>query len=200
LHILSEPNQTIIEVSYNRMTEQNFTTEELNNETWLPVAGYEGLYSVSNLGRIRGERIIRAYKTPRILKQQLNKIKGYLQVGLSRNNKGRTCTVHPLVATAFLGNPPSSKHEVNHKDACKTNNRVENLEWCLHIDNIRHKKVMNTELYGDARAWAKLKNTDIPIIRQLLNSGKSHTKIAKIFGVSATTIGHIYRGKKWVNF
>ena len=100
-------------------------------EVWKYVAGYEGLYQVSNkgnvyrvyrtraLGRKRGGRMLKPGYTSR----------GYLQVNLYKNGKPKSRTVHRLVAETFLPNP-NGLPQVNHRDEVKDNNNVENLEWC----------------------------------------------------------------------
>ena len=100
-------------------------------EIWKDIPGYEGMYQVSNLGRVkslgRASEIGRNLKT-KILKQTAED-KGYMKVGLRKNNKIRTVRVHRLVAEAFVGNPQGLP-EVNHKDENKANNTYTNLEWC----------------------------------------------------------------------
>lgn len=91
------------------------------NEIWKSI---DDRYSVSNLGRVKSnyankERILKPYKNRR----------GYLMVDLRYQNTRKTMQVHRLVAIAFIPNPDNLP-EVNHKDEDKTNNRVENLEWC----------------------------------------------------------------------
>lgn len=104
-------------------------------EIWKDIENYEGLYQVSNLGRIRSvDRVIKnnnnIYHNLKgcILKQQYQN-NGYLCVTLWKNNKKKLCTVHRLVANAFVKNPFDLPC-VNHKDENKTNNIVENLEFC----------------------------------------------------------------------
>ena len=100
-------------------------------EEWKAIAGYEGLYEVSNLGRIKSLSRIdsRGYKrNEKILK--LNKDSGgYLKVSLYKNGKPKQYNVHRLVAIAFIPNPDNLP-EVNHKDENRINNYVDNLEWC----------------------------------------------------------------------
>lgn len=93
-------------------------------EIWKDIIGYEGLYQVSDLGRVKSfyngdERVLLVNKDN----------KGYLKVGLWKDSKMKTCKVHRLVAQAFLPNPDGLPC-VNHKDECKTNNIVSNLEYC----------------------------------------------------------------------
>jgi hypothetical protein len=92
-------------------------------EIWRDIKGYEGLYQISNLGRVKSLY----FKKELILKPSINS-KGYCSIVLYNNSK-RTVTVHSLVAKTFLDNP-NNLPMVNHKDEIKTNNKVDNLEWC----------------------------------------------------------------------
>ena len=104
-------------------------------EIWRDIKGYEGKYMVSNLGRVKSliykrtgkEEILKAYDNGH----------GYLFVILCKDGKDKTCRVNRLVAQAFLENPDNLP-EVNHKDEDKTNNCVENLEWCSKLYNINY--------------------------------------------------------------
>lgn len=112
-------------------------TEGENNriEIWKDYKDYEGLYQASNLGRMRSLDTYRKGRNGsirfckgRILKPGTDK-DGYLQVCLCKNNKQKTYKVHRLVAETFIPNPDNLPY-INHRDECKTNNNVENLEWC----------------------------------------------------------------------
>lgn len=96
-------------------------------EKWKPIDGYEGLYEVSNLGRVKSLNYDHTGKE-RIMKP--NKLKkGYLQVQLWRDGKYKMFLVHRLVATAFIPNPNNYPY-INHKNETPLNNCAENLEWC----------------------------------------------------------------------
>lgn len=180
-----------------QMANSNFTTEELNNEIWLPVVGYEGVYSVSNLGRVRREGGTYGARKSRILRQPRNRY-GYPQAGLSRNCRTSTKTVHRLVALAFLGKPPSpEKNNVNHLDHDRTNNRLENLEWCSPKENTQHCLKAGRHIRGMRQKDAKLIDDDIPIIRYLLERGCVLEDIARCFSVSVTGIHRIKTGQLW---
>lgn len=99
------------------------------NEIWKDIDGYEGLYQVSNLGRVKSS------KHDIILKTYSNR--GYHQVQLSKNNIKSNKTIHRLVAQAFIPNP-DNKPQVNHIDEDKTNNKVSNLEWVTAKENSNH--------------------------------------------------------------
>lgn len=119
-----------------------------DNEIWKDIViekngvvyDYEGLYQVSNLGRVRSlDRIDNnGYRRKgKIIKCRLHK-SGYMCVGLRKNGeKQQSFSIHRLVATAFIPNP-NNLPVVNHRDECKTNNYVKNLEWCTHKYNTNY--------------------------------------------------------------
>lgn len=116
-------------------------------EIWKEIIGWEGKYSVSNLGRVmsikNGNKILSAQST-----------RWYPQVRLRRPNK--QAKVHRLVADAFLPNPLNKKC-VNHKDGNKHNNNADNLEWCSHSENTKHAYDMGILKFNPAnmkgRRW-----------------------------------------------
>lgn len=103
-------------------------------EIWKDIKGYEGIYQVSNLGKVKSLNYKRG-KHEKEIKQVLNS-RGYLEVGLF-NGKVKTHRVHRLVAQTFIPNP-ENKDEVNHIDGNKKNNTVNNLEWNTSKENIHH--------------------------------------------------------------
>lgn len=114
-------------------------------EIWKDIEGYEGLYQVSNLGRIRGIDRYVGFKNGKKrlwkgkIKTQTVTGKGYLKVRLcDRTTKDKTDEVQRIVARAFIPNP-DNKPQVNHIDGDKKNNRVENLEWVTAQENDIHK-------------------------------------------------------------
>ena len=99
---------------------------KLQQEEWKPIMGYEGLYEISSLGRVRS--LPRQGTKGGIIRPSLSS-SGYLQTHLTKNGKEKTFQVHRLVAIHFIENE-NNLPEVNHKDEDKTNNCVWNLEFC----------------------------------------------------------------------
>lgn len=131
-------------------------------EVWKEVKGYEELYEVSNLGRVKSlDKILhnqytKYFKKGRILKN--NKIgAGYLSVGLSKNGV-KNFYIHRLVAEAFIENF-DNKPQVNHINGIKTDNNVDNLEWCTRKENHRHAYENN--LLTGAFPSRKIKGTNL---------------------------------------
>lgn len=112
-------------------------------EIWKDVKGYEGIYQVSNIGRVKSlsRKFYRCDGISYIVKEKYLTIRkdsfGYSIVKLSKNNKGSYKRVHRLVAESFIENP-NNLSEVNHIDCVRDNNVVENLEWISHLDNVRY--------------------------------------------------------------
>jgi len=114
------------------------------NEIWKDIEDYEGLYKISNLGRVKTlgrQRVKEGIKKTEICK-------GYERLILSKNKKQKHYFIHRLVAKAFIPNPNNLKI-INHKDENKLNNNVENLEWCTQRYNLcygdRRQKVIDKE-------------------------------------------------------
>ena len=116
-------------------------------EEWKSIPGYEGLYEVSSYGRVKSLEIsyirkngIMYHKPEIILSPKTNGI-GYFIVCLYKNKTHKYCLIHRLVALTFLPNPDNLPC-VNHKDEDKSNNRVDNLEWCTEKYNSNYKGVL----------------------------------------------------------
>lgn len=107
-------------------------------EVWKPVVGFEGLYEVSNLGNVASlfDNYQRRRAIPLMLRQSTD-AGGYLYVNVYKNKIAKKIKVHRLVAQAFIPNPENKKC-VNHFNAIRTDNRVENLEWVTHKENVHH--------------------------------------------------------------
>lgn len=102
-------------------------------EFWKDIAGFEGLYQVSNVGQVK------SVKSGKILKPNSNNTGGYLKVALSKNGKVKRFYVHQLVAEAFLPNEDELP-QIDHISGDKTDNRVANLQWISQVENLRKKE------------------------------------------------------------
>lgn len=134
-------------------------------EEWKPVVGYEDLFEISNIGRLKSKR----YKKEKILSQNLTK-KGYYTHATKINGNNICFKIHRLVAEAFLP-PPSiellewaklTKNKVvlvNHIDGCKCNNNYTNLEWCNTRENAKHAINAGLVNLDNVRRAAKLQRT-----------------------------------------
>lgn len=174
-------------------------------EEWRPVVGYEGLYEVSSLGRIRSlDRVQQMPETHyrpahirrragQILKPHIN-IWGYPQVNIQKGGVRQTVRVHTLVCLAFHG-PRSEELECAHKDGDRTNNRADNLRWATRADNRADQILHGTRAAGEKNGMSKLSFEDVRRIRA--DKISSHTALATQLGVSISTISVIRNGKAW---
>lgn len=165
-------------------------------EVWKDIKGYEGYYQISNLGNVKScNRQIKRLNHLKNLKEKLKKSTldkgtGYYCVVLSKNNKRNKCYIHRLVAEAFIPNPDNLPF-VNHKDETRTNNRIENLEWCTPLYN-------NT--YGTL--LKRLKNLKGKIIYQydleghFIKKWESSMEISRTLKLSQSNIIKCCKGKR----
>ena len=136
----------------------------MDKEIWKDIVGYEGLYAVSNKGRVKSLGNDKSRREKILI---LHKDKtGYLQVHLCRNGKPKWYTVHRLVLMTFAPCDNMKSLQVNHIDEDKTNNHLSNLEWCTCEENINHGT-------RTLRAAEKMTNGKTSIaIAQLTKEGK----------------------------
>lgn len=172
---------------------------------WRDIEGWP--YLVSEDGQIkRGGNPGPGIKVGVVLRQAVNKRTHYAHVTLWDRSRSLTVSIHPIVARAFIGPPPTPAHEVSHRDGNKLNNRWTNLEWLTRQGNVAHadslglRRLDNFVLKGEKNRQAKLRNKDIPSIRRSLKSGVRVSAIAKQYGVSSSAITLIERGITWRDF
>lgn len=156
---------------------KDFTETELANEQWRDIDGYDGMYQVSDLGRVRS----RKSGEWKVLKAQKCKC-GYLRVNLYRDGKLKHLLVHRLVADAFIPNTDSSKSQINHRNEIKSDNRVSNLEYCTASYNMNynglHRRCINKR---DNYIRPKLKDLYIPYL-----SINENIELFKINGIECS--------------
>lgn len=172
-------------------------------EEWRSVVGYEGIYEVSDLGRIKSlEKTFWSVKNNSfsvnksfIRKQSFTK-KLYLRLGLMLNFKQNPFLVHRLVAIAFIPNP-ENKPEINHKNGIKTHNFKMNLEWNTTKENVIHsfETGLSKRAKGEDNKSSKLSHQKAFEIRK---SNLKNKELANIYGVSISTIELVKSNKIWV--
>jgi len=159
------------------------------NEYWVQIQGYEDLYEVSNLGRVRGIVTSKGWKAGRLLNPGTNG-NGYVVLFLFRDCKRERFYLHRLVARHFLGDP-NGKH-VNHIDSCRQNNAVSNLEYCTVKENAIHA-TRNNRLVRKT-----LTPETVALIRDLYPLGQfRYQDFARIFGVTHSAISHLLARRSW---
>ena len=185
-----------------------FEVKEVNmDEIWRDVVGYEGVYQVSTLGKVRSVQRkikyngrgkgsgIHSFQSVE-LKQCLNTV-GYYQVSLSVNNCRKRFMIHRLVAEAFCTRP-LGKDYVNHINGNYLDNRHDNLEWVSFVENVRHAIVNGlSNIYGEDSHFSKFTNEQAEIIRRIKNKGISTKDLTVLLGVHRTCINKIYNGETY---
>lgn len=167
----------------------------MSAERWLPVVGWEGVYEVSDNGRVRsltrheGQQIVHGrIKRPRLCE-------GYPRVSLCKGGKQRSAFVHRLVLAAFVGPCPEGQ-QCRHLDGNPRNNCLPNLAWGTPYENaqdrVRHGTA--TALKGEATPAAKLTEADVVVIRASTDTNRA---LATRYGVDPSTISLARSGRRW---
>lgn len=177
----------------------SLSVNDLPKEIWSDIANYEGLYQVSNFGRVKSFQ----RKMPRIIKPSLDS-GGYIKVILCKDGTSKNHNIHVLVARAFVENL-DNKPQVNHLNGDKLDNRSNNLEWVTDSENKYHsyRTGLRKEPKGENHHQAKLTNAEADYCRKVYkfrDKEFSMTALAKKFGVCRQAIEHIIRGTTYNNF
>ena len=190
---------------------KNKTLTDLESEIWKDITGFEGLYKISSLGRVKSLEKKTGRGTQRILEERIMgqrigvKSNGaYCLITLCSNGNQKTCKGHRLVAQAFIPNPLNLP-QVNHKDGIKTHNYPDNLEWCTSSENnfhafrtgLRVPNKDNPKISGSQNMHSKIKESDVVAIRRLHADGVSNIAISKLFPVNSRSISAIVNYKTW---
>jgi len=177
-------------------------------EIWKDIRGFEGVYQISNLGRVKSLRRVKKRSdgikhttSEKILKVHKNQ-KGYLFLSLVGEKK-KMYKVHRLVAKTYIPNH-GNKPCVNHVDGEKANNSVENLEWVTYSENSIHaygtglKKSPSGEQHWTTRktAYKKLSDEKVLEIKSKLDKGRTQTALAEEYGVVQSTVWTISKGNR----
>lgn len=177
----------------------NVTVSSKESEVWADFPDFEGVYQVSNLGRV-----LRIYKSQRrIRKAYFQKKEGYYAIDLHLNNVRYKFLIHRMVATCFVKNKnPEINIQVNHKNGIKTDNHYLNLEWVTKSENAIHavKMGLTKKLRvrpGEINNMSKLKREQVVKIREMHKEGNSFEAIARSYNVTAANISMICKRKTW---
>lgn len=170
------------------------------NEIWLSIIGFEELYEVSNLGRIKSLRrldSINRIVIEKVLKLQ-KIVKGYIGISLCKNGIQCSKRVHRLVLESFVGSCPSGM-ECNHKNGIKTDNRLENLEWVTASENSIHKyRTLHPGCrQGSKHSQTKLTEQNVLEIRRLCKENYSTNFIVDKFNITKNIIYKIKHRRSW---
>lgn len=184
-------------------------------EEWRSVVGYEGLYEVSNIGRVRsltrkcraggfgGHKVMggRIMSQCRTGKTARSSGRGYLACRLTVETGSKLVKVHRAVAIAFILNP-GGLPQVNHKDTNTLNNHVDNLEWIDNTGNIRHASRMGLlrPMRGEACVTHKLTSSEVVQLRAIYAAGGRSTRsVAKQFGIGWSQTKRIINKESWAH-
>lgn len=171
------------------LTRANEFRESLPGEIWKPVAGHEGKYLVSNLGRVRSFH----RRRERLL--VLLEDGGYWKVMLSKTKRVR---VHRLVLETFVG-PCPDRMEACHNNGDRKDNRVENLRWDSRKNNHADQVLHGTRRRGESHPNSFLTEEDVRNIRKLRSNGETLDDIGERFGVSSSQVSVIFRRVAWTH-
>lgn len=181
-------------------------SKEQQSEIWLPVKGYEGLYEVSDMGRVRSlDKIIATNilnNTTRLLKGRIIRFTegptGYLYATLYQNGIKKTHTIHRLVISSFI-QPDLNRPDCNHKNGNKRDNALHNLEWCTQTENNRHafKTGLNKGPRGELQGRSKLLTSQVIEIRKKHLEGITTEQLADSYNISYRHINKIIERKTW---
>lgn len=181
------------------VTQNHNSMQELEDEIWKDVPGFEGSYQVSSFGRIKALTRKRGLRTLKELIRKPVVMNKYFSVyAKSPGKKNKQLRIHRIVALVFVPNPEKKPH-INHKDCNKFNNHYSNLEWCTPKENNLH--AIENKLINPAKGtkhWQnKLDETQVLTIRKCLNDGMTQQKLADYFKVHRTCISAIKLGYHW---
>lgn len=163
------------------------------NEEWLPVAGYEGLYEVSDHGRVRSLR--RSHKV--LAQTSSGRHAGYLTVEMrALDGSRRQRFVHSLVIRAFRGPPPTPDHRCAHDDGLCQNNVLPNLLWKTMKGNMDDRERHGRTAKGERHGKARMSEAQARAVKALVGSD-SDQNIADVVGVSRKSVEAIRANRTW---
>lgn len=172
---------------------------QYHDEIWKEIKGYEGLYSISNYGRVKSY-----HNNKEIIKRIVEESTGYYKVNLFKDGKSKTKRIHRLVAEAFVENDnPKEKNEVDHIDTVRSNNRANNLRWVTRKENSSNdktiEKIKKNAISNNGRAQKIIRNDGI-IFNSMREAAKecqtSHGSISLCCDGKKDFAGYLPNGEK----
>lgn len=171
------------------------------NEEWKTVPGIDERYEVSSLGRARSwcKRGPGSQKSsePQLLKTTISHGYYYVEVRVAGEARPKRCRLSRLVLLAFAGEPKSGYEFALHNDGDKTDNSLSNLRWGSRSENESDKDIHGTKLRGETANPAKLNESQVLEIKELLRDGQTCASIARQYHVSRNAVSLIKSGKNW---
>jgi hypothetical protein len=175
----------------------------MDKESWKPIAGYTGLYLISDAGRVKSctkEAPAGRIRQPKVMRQELSP-EGYPTIRLSKGGHKTRHNVHRLVIEAFRGRCPEGM-ECRHIDGNPANNNIGNLKWGTRSENMQdavqhgttHRPFGNARARGEDNGNSKMTARDVLSIR---NDSRLHRIIASDYGVTRSTISKIKTRERW---
>lgn len=178
--------------------QQRRKLRKLEDEEWLPIPESNGRYLVSNYGRIKSF----AYNKTDGSILKCPEIKGFKNVQFKINKEVRRAYVHKLVAEIWIPRPSDKHTKVRHLDWNNKNNHVSNLQWATPEESIHEVAKHTRERFKNSNLpkpinHSKLKETDVVLLKTMLERGVSQSQIAKMFCISEMQVTRIKRGENW---
>jgi hypothetical protein len=172
------------------------------------IPGFEGRYAVTEDGRVWSypkKATWKKHQNGHFLTERNSGFhmrfnrrvkRRYKRVCLRKDGKNKDFYLHRLVADAFIPNPLCLP-EVNHLDGNESNNKVENLEWCDRKGNSVHMIKLGNSTRGIKNPMAKITETDVKLIREMVLSGVPRSIIAQTYNITKSNVSHIHRRVNW---
>lgn len=176
-----------------------YDLSEKDGEEWRDIVGFEGFYKISNYGRVVSleRRVVTKRNYVYHYKKKMMRPhfdEEYVKVQLRTSlGKSKGYRLHRLIAEAFIPNPENLP-QVNHVNGNKSDNRIENLEWCTHQHNVDHAIITGLKEIATRR---HVTEEQVRQVRVELNNGLTYPQIVKKLNITEAIIGNIKRGNSW---
>jgi hypothetical protein len=166
---------------------------KITDEEWRPVPNSNDKYQVSNYGRIKS--FFNKGKYEQMLKT--HELNGFKIANISINNKKPSIYIHRLVAEAWIPKPSNDHNYVMHLDGNLSNNHISNLAWMTKEQMHAHRRELKKKSTTVKISNSKLNESDVRLLKSMLQRGVSHIQIAKMFCISGMQVTRIKRGENW---